>query len=213
MSVIRWWSSRGSSTGRQLNTLQLNKWNPGKGRWTGLRRHGPNRTVGPTPVEGPLNRITKTWSLTEQWGPPPRGRTGLRRTWNCRSLTEYRSINRSGVQIHDWIPNRFASITGATTTPAIRCERRAVVEQSLRLRCLWAALRIQRVVQCTLTRTYSEYARASTSRYILIELSDREPINRGYNFSSMVSKEIKGNEIFIFRSKMDKYRCTEWTHT
>ena len=25
--------------------------------------------MGPTPVEGPLNRITKTWSLTEQWGP------------------------------------------------------------------------------------------------------------------------------------------------
>ena len=46
----------------------------------------------------------------------------------------------------------------------------------------------------------------------LEELSDREPINRGYSFSSVVSEEIKGNVIFIFRSKMVEYRCTEWAH-
>ena len=36
-------------------------WNPGRGRWTGLRRHGPNWTVGPTPA-GP-NRITEDVKL------------------------------------------------------------------------------------------------------------------------------------------------------
>ena len=199
--------------GRQLNTLQLNSGaHPCGGAaeqdYEGI---GLNWTVGPTPVEGPLNRITKAWSSTEQWNPPPRGRTGLRRTWSCGSMTEYRSTNRSGLQIHDWIPNRFASITGATTTPAIRCERRAVVEQSPRLRCAWAALRIQRVVQCTLTRTYPEYARASTSRDSLKELSDREPTNREYNFSSVVS-DGRETRFFFFRPKMDKYRCTEWAH-
>ena len=146
---------------RQLNTLQLNKLNPGRDRWTGLRRQGPNWKVGSTPTGS--NKITENVNLQVQ--------------------AEYRSTNRTGVQIHDGIPNGFASITGATTTPAIRCERRAVVEQSPRLRCAWAALRIQRVVQCTLTRTYPEYARASTSRDRLKQLSDRKPTNRGYNFS------------------------------
>ena len=102
MSVIRWWSSRGSSTGRQLNTLQLNKWNPGKGRWTGLRRHGPNRTVGPTPVEGPLNRITKAWPQLNSGAHPhgaeqdyggreiagPWPRTEVPIGQDCRSTTE-----------------------------------------------------------------------------------------------------------------------------
>ena len=47
--------------GRQLNTLQLNKWNPERGRWTGLRRHGLNWTVGPT-LAGP-SRITEDVKL------------------------------------------------------------------------------------------------------------------------------------------------------
>ena len=97
--------------GRQINTFQPNKSNPGRGRWTGLRRHGLDWTVGP----------------------PSRDRAGLRRTWNCRFLTEYRSTNRTALQIDDWIPKRIIIITGATTTPVTRCKRRAVTKSEMSL--------------------------------------------------------------------------------
>ena len=47
--------------GWQLNTLQLNKWNPGRNRWTGLQRQGSNWTVRSTPARP--NWITEEVNL------------------------------------------------------------------------------------------------------------------------------------------------------
>ena len=83
---------------------------PGRDRWTELRMHGPNWTSGVHPRDS---------------------RTEFRRTWNSRSLSAYPSTNRTGLQIDNWIPNRFESITGASTTPAIPRKHRAVTDVSL----------------------------------------------------------------------------------
>ena len=44
------------------------------------------------------------------------------------------------------------------------------------------------------------------------DLSDREPINNEDNFFCVVGEIMNREEIFIFRSKMDKYHCTEWNY-
>ena len=157
--------------GRQLNTLQLNKWNPERGRWTGLRRHGLNWTVGST-LTGP-SRITEDVKLQVPDRVPKyqSDRIADRRLNPQENHNHYRRDDNS----------RDAMQTSSSHQE-------------------WDVL----------VPSY-ESKELSSARWPARTRDTRERVRHATVWKNWViaNRQIAGT---IFRSKMDKYRCTDWAH-
>lgn len=145
-------------------------------------------------MEGPQNRITKARLQLNSWVHPCGATaTGLRRTWNCRPCPSTEAPQQIRKHHRHYGNSRDPMQTSRS--------RRAVVKTEV-------SLVTYKFKESSSARCWS----ACTRKASLKKLRDRKSINRESNFSCVVNEGIKREEIFIFRSKMDKYRCTEWAH-
>ena len=161
--------------GRQLNTLQLNMWNPGRGRWTELRRQKPQLNSGAHP-RGP----EQNYGGREITGPCPSTEVPIGQ--ECRSTTESPTDSQASAARRQ-LP-RFG----------------ANVEQSSSSHQDWGVLGPPYESQELSSASWPARTRNTHERVRYATV---------WNNWAIANLQIAGT---IFRSKMDKYRCTEWAH-